>query len=323
MFLAKRKVKGTQYYYLEEMAKQKRISVFIGNKENLNKNIANAFEEVKRKTILEQAQTTFKKFKPKTLSVLELIELETLKYNYQLFKTFFSESFSSFDEDEFVRYAQGSTSVEGNSVSLQEASIILTKNASSSGKNIDEIKEVQNMKKTQQVSEKKPKITERLLKKIHAVIMDGFPDKGPGRYRSGPMFITGSKIRPPNAETAVKEAKKLMDWFKENKEKMHPVELAAVFHVKFEEIHPFSDGNGRTGREIMNLILQEKGYPRTIINLENRESYIILLERLQLSKQYIQFSKFIYTCLQKRAQEIQLAIEENKQEIFKQLMKKK
>jgi len=67
-------------------------------------------------------------------------------------------------------------------------------------------------------------------------------------------------------------------------------------------------------------MLQNNGYPRAIINLENRGSYIALLERVQVNKEYFKFSKFIYLCLEKRAQEIRQIIDENKKNILLKIM---
>ena len=182
---------------------------------------------------------------------------------------------------------------------------MLTKNATVAGKKIDEIKEIENMKKAADVSKKIKEINEKTVKKIHAAIMDGFKEKKPGEYRKQPIFIQASKVKTVKAEKVEKEMKKLFEWNKKEQEKKHPVELCAEFHARFEQIHPFLDGNGRTGREILNWVLQKEGFPRAIINLQNRGSYVVLLERVQLSKQYYKFTRFIVSCLEKRAKEIE------------------
>ncbi|MDD5464581.1 MAG: Fic family protein, partial [Candidatus Moranbacteria bacterium] len=128
--------------------------------------------------------------------------------------------------------------------------------------------------------------------------------------------------KPPSGEKIPAEIKKLFIWLEKNSNAIHPVELACEFHVRFEEIHPFWDGNGRVGRELLNLMLRNNGYPRAIINLENRQSYIALLERIQLNKEYNKFAKFIFLCLEKRAQEIGGIVKESKQDIIKKLLSK-
>ncbi len=320
MFVSKRKIKGKDYFYLEDRINGKRVSFFLGGRKQAEGKIENAFDELLRKTVLQKAKKSQKEFDLKVLSFSDLLSLERLKLNFEIVKRFFPEGFESFKEDEFVRYAQGSASVEGNSLSLQEASIVLTKGASIAGKKIDEIKEIENMEKAAKVSSRIKEMNEKTIKKIHAAVMDGFKDKKPGEYRGGPIFIQASKVKPVKAEEVEKEMKKLVEWNK--KERKHIIELASEFHARFEYIHPFSDGNGRTGREILNWALQKEGFPRAIINLQNRGSYVVLLERVQLSKQYCKFTMFVMGCLEKRAKEIEKIIKENKELIIKKLLKK-
>jgi len=320
VFVSKRRIKGKNYFYLEDRINGKRVSLFLGRKSQAGGKIEPAFDELVRKKALENAKKSQREFELRVLTLTDLLMLERLKVDFEVVKKFFPEGFESFKEDEFIRYAQGSASVEGNSLSLLEANIVLTKGAAITGKTIDEIKEIENMKKAAQVSKKIKEINERIVKKINSAILDGFKDKKPGEYRDGPIFIQASKVKPVKAEEVGKEMKKLVEW--NNKEKKHPVELASEFHAKFEQIHPFNDGNGRTGREVLNWVLQKEGFPRAIINLENRASYIALLERVQLSKQYREFSKFIVTCMEKRAKEIEEIIIENKKIILKKLLKK-
>jgi Fic family protein len=66
----------------------------------------------------------------------------------------------------------------------------------------------------------------------------------------------------------------LLKWYNENKDKLHPFVLAVIFHHKFEKVHPFSDGNGRTGRMLMNYILTRNKYPPIVIYKKNRNDYL-------------------------------------------------
>jgi len=321
MFVSKRKIKGKDYFYLEDRIDGKRVSFFLGSKKQAEGKIEDAFDELVRKKALENAKKSQKEFDLKVLSFADLLSLERLKVDFEIVKNFFPEGFESFKEDEFVRYAQGSASVEGNSLSLQEANIVLTKGATIAGKKIDEIKEIENMKKAARVSDRIKEINKRAVKKIHAAIMDGFKEKKPGEYRKQPMFIQASKVKTVKAEKVEKEMNKLLEWNKKE-QRIHPIELFAEFHARFEQIHPFLDGNGRTGREILNWTLQKEGFPRAIINLQNRGSYVVLLERVQLAKQYYKFTRFVAICLEKRGKEIEEIIKENKKLIIGKLLKK-
>ena len=73
----------------------------------------------------------------------------------------------------------------------------------------------------------------------------------------------------------------LVEWYKENKDKFNPVKLAAEFHFRFVYIHPFIDGNGRSARLLMNLILMRNGYPITVIRNEDRDEYMKALKARQ------------------------------------------
>ncbi len=319
MFISKRRIKGTPYFYLEDRVKKKRISVLLGNKGQALGRMKEGLELFIQKKTLEQAKQMQEQFHPRVLSFPDVLSLERLKIDYSLLSDFFPSGFESFKEDEFVRYAQGSASVEGNSLSLQEALLVLTKGSSVAGKKVDEIREIENMKKAAEVSKRINEINERTIKKINAAILDGFPEKHPGEYRLGPMFITASKVRPVPADKVESEMEKLLEWMNKNSPKMHPLEFASEFHARFELIHPFEDGNGRTGREILNWMLQKNGFPRAIVNLSNRASCIALLERVQLSKEFEKFSKFVFLCLENRGMEIHQIIEENKHAIIKKL----
>ena len=92
------------------------------------------------------------------------------------------------------------------------------------------------------------------------------------------VLISGSKHRPVEYMLVEEKMNELIHWYREAKDKLHPVELAALFHFKYVYIHPFIDGNGRTARLLMNLILLRKGYPIAVIKNEDRSEYMKALE---------------------------------------------
>ena len=83
------------------------------------------------------------------------------------------------------------------------------------------------------------------------------------------VLISGSRHTPPHFTVLSEKMEQLMKWYDEHKENLHPVELAAEFHFRFVYIHPFSDGNGRTARLLMNLILMKYGFPPAIVKAAN------------------------------------------------------
>ena len=132
---------------------------------------------------------------------------------------------------------------------------------------------------------------------IHALVLQGLDRNNAGRYRRDRVRIAGSRHVCPNP---LKIPEMMDDYFKfyeTNKEKMHPVELAAEMHERLVTIHPFIDGNGRTARLVMNLILLNAGYPITVISADKnkRADYYTSLEEAQISdpRDNIKFKRLI------------------------------
>jgi len=86
-------------------------------------------------------------------------------------------------------------------------------------------------------------------------------------------MITGSKHKPPAAYEIPKLMDELIQWIRKSSKKLHPVELASIAHHKLVFIRPFTDGNGRTARLFMNLLLMQKGYPLVVILKNDRKKY--------------------------------------------------
>ena len=106
-----------------------------------------------------------------------------------------------------------------------------------------------------------------------------------GKLRKYHVGISGSKFMPPLPVEVYPMLTDFFKWYNKNKNKLHPIELAAMVHLKFVTIHPFGDGNGRISRLIMNFVLNRKKYPMIDIPYEGRKSYYNALERSQLKKE--------------------------------------
>jgi len=326
MFINKRIISDKKYYYLEETINlygdRRKISVYLSDpksKEALEK----AFFDLRNKIGIEAAKIVLQNRKPEILSTLEIIELEKLRYDYLLFKRYFKEGFKSFDKDEYVRFAQGSASVEGNTLSVLQTALVMENGTGIEGKPLYEIQEIVNLKNVKQkIFSKKQKFTEKLIKNIHKEILYTFVNKCPGKYRNDVVYLTGSNHKPPSANKVPSLMNEFMNYYSNNNTKTYPVELTSYLHVFFESVHPFMDGNGRTGRELLNFILIMNGFPRVIINIYNRDRYINILERLQTNKEYNKFSIFIYDLLMERKKEISQIVDENKEYLLNKLRKK-
>lgn len=119
-----------------------------------------------------------------------------------------------------------------------------------------------------------------MLLDIHAIVLHSIDKDNAGKYRRVPVIISGSKHIPPQPYLLQPKMDELFQWYEANKDSMHPVVLAAQMHEKLVSVHPFIDGNGRTARLVMNLILMQHGYPIANIKGDNetRRRYYETLE---------------------------------------------
>jgi Fic family protein len=126
------------------------------------------------------------------------------------------------------------------------------------------------------------KITEEFILRLNGLVMSGFEDKLPGRYRTGFVNLTNTDVITPNAQEVPRRMKELLKTL--NAPDKNFIAKAAWDHFSFEIIHPFFDGNGRTGRLILMAQLLAKGLPPAVVRLEDRYQYYMGLERCSLNE---------------------------------------
>lgn len=176
--------------------------------------------------------------------------------------------------DEFmVEYTYNSNAIEGNTLTLQETALVLE------GVTIDKKPLKDHMEAVghrdaflyvQELVQNQVAFSEAIIKQIHTLVLMDRPDDR-GIYRRIPVRIMGAFHEPPDPVLVPERMEKLVTEF--NNKKLHPIESAALFHLKFEGIHPFVDGNGRTGRLILNLFLMQNGYPPVDVKFADRRRY--------------------------------------------------
>ena len=179
-----------------------------------------------------------------------------------------------------------SNAIEGNSLSRAETALVVEKGLTIGGKSITEHLEAMNTASAldfvkEQIKRKPCDLREKDILKIHSIILDKIDRENAGIYRRVPVRISGSAVVLPNPRKVQDLMDNFFKWLK-NETKMHAVELASEAHYRFVTIHPFIDGNGRTARLLMNMILMMKGFPPAIIRKNDRLAYIKSLEKSQL-----------------------------------------
>ena len=188
-----------------------------------------------------------------------------------------------------LEYTFESNRIEGNTLTLRETDLVINEGLTISGKSMREhleaINHVEAVAYIKQLIERNFSFNERELLSVHNLILRGIIPEDAGRFRKVQVMIKGSSHMPPQPFLVPKQMEDYFLWMEENKNKLHPVILAAEMHERLVTIHPFIDGNGRTSRLIMNLILLQNGY--VIANIkgdyETRMKYYQSLETAQTS----------------------------------------
>ncbi len=196
-----------------------------------------------------------------------------------------------------VELTYTSNAIEGNTLTRAETAIVLEKGLTIAGKPLKDHLEASNHAAAydwiKTLVKKKPHdIDGSVILKVHGMVLKGIDDENAGHYRRVPVRIAGSSALMPNAAKVPALMQAFAGWLA-GKPKLHPAELAAQAHYRLVTIHPFSDGNGRTARLLMNLVLIQSGYPPAIIRTQDRAFYINSLEQAQTGGALDDFEELI------------------------------
>ncbi len=201
----------------------------------------------------------------------------------------------TFDQAFEIEYTHNSTAIEGNTLSLIETKVLLEDGISIGGKALREIYEAVNHRKAfRYVKEcigKGLPLDEAKVKDIHALLMENI--QVGGVYRNAQVYISGAQHMPPPPQLMYQQVKEFYADLSWKGRELNPVELAAWIHAEFVKIHPFTDGNGRTSRLIMNYQLMTDGFPPVSIAKEDRLEYFKTLEAYAVEGKLQPFAELV------------------------------
>jgi len=179
-------------------------------------------------------------------------------------------------QDEFlVEFTYNSNAIEGNTLTLQETAMVLegvTIDQKPLKDHLEAVGHKDAFQYVQSLVSDSKAITEREIKQIHSLVLIDRPEDK-GIYRRIPVKIMGAVHEPPQPYLIEPQMNELIRKNEQNKKAMHPIERIAKFHLNFEGVHPFVDGNGRTGRLVLNLDLMQNNYPPINVKFTNRKKY--------------------------------------------------
>jgi len=176
-----------------------------------------------------------------------------------------------------IEWTYNSNSIEGNSLTLRETQMVLQEGITIKGKSLREHFEAKNHETAlnflYKLIDSDHLLSGKDILSLHELVLRSIEDDFAGRLRNAGVRIAGANFLPPNAQKVSGLLDELIQFVNTNPLELNGIELATVFHHKFVWIHPFFDGNGRTVRLAMNLLLMRNGFPPAIILKNDRKKY--------------------------------------------------
>ncbi|MBI5159702.1 Fic family protein [Candidatus Micrarchaeota archaeon] len=273
MVTVKKKTVGTRtYYYLEHTIRTERG---VATREKyLGTKIPNKIEELKVQFLSEI-------YKERWYPALNAIKENYFKEEKKTPESVLEKRVRSFS----VKFTYDTNRIEGSKLTYRETADLLERGLTPRSKPVKDIKEAEAHEKLfYEILDYKKDLALQIVFYWHKKFFEGTKPDMAGRMREYQVAISGCRFMPPSPVEVPVLLNEFFKWYNRNKEKIHPVELAALVHLKFVTIHPFGDGNGRTNRLLMNFVLHKHGFPLLNIPYENRSSYYNALERSQVKK---------------------------------------
>ncbi|MEK6982213.1 MAG: Fic family protein [Candidatus Micrarchaeota archaeon] len=313
MGIKKRVIRGNAYYYLEKNIRigesnWKTFYIYLGSAKPLVKELKK-YEKILAKKIdiflrnhVIKPGTEF--IDSKTALLLERIKTSNSKILSKLSK----DKRNAHIKTQREAFITNTNAIEGSRLTLDQTKRILELKKEYNSKDREEI-EVINMGKCLELYDemlnKKIDLKEEKILYLHLILLKAIPDyeSYTGTWRPVNVYIRGSKYEFPHWKEVPKMVKELLSWYVENKNRIHPVELAAKFHSKFVTIHPFADGNGRMARLLLNYILELNGFPFVDIPFSKRDEYFKTQEEGHFGK-YNSFVNFLVEEIKKQFKDL-------------------
>lgn len=210
-----------------------------------------------------------------------LREIDELKSKIDGFRSLNPDILKQIQEYYKIGLTYSSNALEGNTLDLAETKVVIEDGLTISGKPVkDHLETLGHACAFNELLKlaKADLITEEDIKCLHRLFYIKLDSENAGIYRKKPVIVTGTNYNFPLPDELNTKMQEFVSSLSQMKQKLHPVEYAAMVHVLFVNIHPFIDGNGRVARLLMNLALLQAGYNITVIPPVVRADYIRALQ---------------------------------------------
>ena len=296
--------------------------------ENTNKDVVSAEHMYCRALILSPSHSRALSNRQRTLPLVHEMDQSALNRIDHKRKLLFqvpenSPAMRQMKKESYFRHIYHTTAIEGNTFSLMQTRLLVETRVAIGGKSLVEHQEIMGMDAAlsyinSSLIHRIGEITVNDIKEIHKRVL-GFVDPiGAGHLRTTQVFV--GEFMPPAPRDVPNLIREFIEWINSDEAlQLHPVELAALAHYKLVYIHPFYDGNGRTSRLLMNLILMQAGFPPVTIKVEEKHDYYRHLQTAN-DGDIRPFIRFIAKCTERTLDEYLWATSENSSSSFPGLM---
>lgn len=287
VFVLKKNEKGTTYYYLAHNVrvsgkKWKSLRKYLGKKLPSKKQL----QVIKRQFLLENNILPAQRYEYLDEQKLEKVDFIVSEFQEKI-KAYPKIVLEKIERDFTIKFTYDTNAIEGNSISLLETASLLNKKIVPQGKSLREIHEITNMEQALNFLKKtKADVSKRLVCRLHSITMKNIDYETAGKFRTYNVGIQGANWMPSHGKDVRKKFDELIRWYRNKRSGLHPIELAAIIHFKFIEVHPFGDGNGRIARLITNHILMRNGYPPINIKVKDTIPYVKTLQYTQNTQKF-------------------------------------
>jgi len=272
-FIEKQRHGNHDYYYLVKSIRVapnsvRKARIFLGQKVPDKERLEGTLIELERKMPRNYSARWLSK---------DLVEkLEDLRATVTVFKSLGREVLP---KDFLVRFTYNTNAIEGNPLTLRQTALLLMDSVTPQGIGTESVIETFNSRDAWEfVKDSRGPLDKPFVCKIQHMITKDTSCRVQGEYRKGDVRIAGSEWIPPSFVKVPERMSELFGEFRAQKKTLHPIELATALHNQLVQVHPFTDGNGRTARLLANWVLIRCRFPPVIVELREKEEYYKAIE---------------------------------------------
>lgn len=272
-FIEKQRHGDHDYYYLVKTirvtpARVRKLRVFLGRSVPEKEVLQERLKELESKVPPSYVSSLI----PKTL----VERLEDLRATIAVLK---AQGTEILPKDFLVRFTYNTNAIEGSKLTLRQTALLLIDNVVPQGANTENVIEALNSRDAWEfVRSSKGPLSSPFVRRIQRLLTMNTSCRMQGKFRLGEVRISGSTWIPPPFTVVPGQMDELLAETRANRKRTHPLELATRLHNRLVQIHPFTDGNGRTARLLANWVLLQNKFPPLIVEAHDREEYYRAIE---------------------------------------------